>query len=379
LRLTVEHTDPGSHARAGWFETAHGVVRTPVFMPVGTRAAVKTLRSSDLLELRAQIILGNTYHLLLRPGPETLRNAGGLHRFMSWSGPILTDSGGFQVFSLKDLRKLTEDGVEFQSHIDGTRHRFTAENVVEMQRAIGSDIMMVLDECPPALSSYEHHRESMTRSMRWARRASEHHGRTEGYYGFYQNLFGIIQGGTHADLRRWSAETLIEIGFDGYAIGGLAVGEPTETMYEVVEAVTPLLPSSQPRYLMGVGTPENLLECIARGVDMFDCVMPTRNARNGSLFTSRGKINLRNAAHRDDLAPIDPECACETCRNYSRAYVRHLLNVDEITGLVLATIHNVSFYLSLMERAREAIAAGTYGAWMRQTLATMSARQSPDQ
>jgi queuine tRNA-ribosyltransferase len=371
LRLIVEHTDPGSRARSGWFETDHGVVRTPVFMPVGTRGAVKTLRSSDLVALRAQIILGNTYHLFLRPGSETLIGAGGLHRFMNWSGPILTDSGGFQVFSLKELRKLSEEGVEFQSHIDGTRHQFTPENVVDMQRAIGSDIMMVLDECPPALTSYENHRESMMRSMRWARRASEYHGRTEGLYGFYQNLFGIIQGGTHADLRQLSAESLMEIGFDGYAIGGLAVGEPTETMYEVVERVTPVLPVDQPRYLMGVGTPENLLECIARGVDMFDCVMPTRNARNGSIFTSRGKINIRNAKHRDDASPIDPECACETCRSYSRAYVRHLLNVDEVTGLVLATIHNVSYYLTLMEGAREAIAAGTYGSWMKERLAVM--------
>jgi queuine tRNA-ribosyltransferase len=372
LRLTVEHTDPGSRARSGLFETDHGVVRTPVFMPVGTRAAVKTLRSSDLVGLRAQIILGNTYHLFLRPGPETLRNAGGLHRFMNWSGPILTDSGGFQVFSLKELRKLSEEGVEFQSHIDGTRHQFTPENVVDMQRAIGSDIMMVLDECPPAMTSYENHRESMTRSMRWARRAAEHHGRTEGYYGFYQNIFGIVQGGTHADLRRQSAEALMEIGFDGYAIGGLAVGEPTDVMYDVVENLTPVLPVDQPRYLMGVGTPENLLECIARGVDMFDCVMPTRNARNGSIFTSRGKINIRNAKHRDDLEPIDAECACETCRNYSRAYVRHLFNVDEVTGLVLATVHNVSFYLTLMEQAREQIAAGTYAAWMRERLALMA-------
>jgi queuine tRNA-ribosyltransferase len=376
LRLNVEHTDAGSRARSGWFETEHGIVRTPVFMPVGTRAAVKTLRSSDLVALGAQIILGNTYHLLLRPGPATLRAAGGLHRFMSWSGPILTDSGGFQVFSLKDLRKLSEDGVDFQSHIDGTRHRFTPENVVDMQRAIGSDIMMVLDECPPAMSSYEHHRESMLRSMRWARRAAEHHGRTECYYGFYQNLFGIVQGGTHADLRRESAESLIETGFDGYAIGGLAVGEPTETMYEVVERIAPLLPADQPRYLMGVGTPQNLLECIARGIDMFDCVMPTRNARNGSIFTSRGRLNIRNAKHRDDLRPLDPDCACETCTSYSRAYVRHLFNVDEVTGLVLATIHNVRYYLALIERAREEIAAGSFTPWMRATLATLSGADS---
>ena len=368
----MEHTDPASRARAGWFETAHGAVRTPVFMPVGTRGAVKTLRSSDLHRLEAQIILGNTYHLFLRPGSDTLRAAGGLHRFMNWSGPILTDSGGFQVFSLKDLRRLSEDGVEFQSHIDGTRHQFTPENVVDMQRAIGSDIMMVLDECPPALTSYENHRESMLRSMRWAKRARAYHASSEGYYGFYQNIFGIVQGGTHEDLRRQSAESLVETGFDGYAIGGLAVGEPTEVMYDVVERVAPLLPADQPRYLMGVGTPENLLECIARGVDMFDCVMPTRNARNGSLFTSRGKLNIRNAVHRDDASPVDPDCRCETCREYSRGYLRHLFNVDEVTGLVLATIHNVSFYLTLIERARQEIIAGTYGEWMRGTLAAFA-------
>ncbi len=340
-------------------------------MPVGTRAAVKSLRSADVEEIGAQIILGNTYHLFLRPGVETLRTAGGLHRFMSWGRPILTDSGGFQVFSLKDLTKLSENGAEFQSHIDGTRHHFTPENVVETQRAIGSDIMMVLDECPPAASSYEYHRNSMERSMRWARRAREHHDRTPFYYEHRQALFGIVQGGTHEDLRCRSAEALMEIGFDGYAIGGLAVGEPTETMYEVVERVTPVLPADQPRYLMGVGTPQNLLECIARGVDMFDCVMPTRNARNGSAFTSAGRINLRNAIHRNDPSPIDPECECETCRNYSRAYVRHLFNVDEITGLVLATIHNVSFYLKLMQQARQALREGEYSGWMRATIQKM--------
>lgn len=372
LRLVVEHTDPQSGARSGSFKTAHGTVLTPAFMPVGTRGAVKTLRSSDLRTLRTQIILGNTYHLFLRPGPDSLRTLGGLHRFMNWSGPILTDSGGFQVFSLKDLRKLSEDGVEFQSHIDGTRCQFTPENVIDMQRAIGSDIMMVLDECPPALASYEHHRDSMMRSMRWAQRAKDYHERDTGYYGHPQSLFGIIQGGTHADLRAQSASALMNIAFDGYAIGGLAVGEPTEAMYEVVENVTPQLPADQPRYLMGVGTPQNLLECIARGIDMFDCVMPTRNARNGTIFTSRGKVNIRNSAHRDDASPLDAECSCEACKSYSRAYIRHMFNVDEITGLVLATIHNVSFYLRLMERARTALASGQYTPWMRETIEQMN-------
>lgn len=369
--MTVTHTDPGSHARAGWFDTDRGRVETPVFMPVGTRAAVKALRSGDVRGLGARIILGNTYHLFLRPGVETLRAAGGLHRFMSWDRPILTDSGGFQVFSLQELRRMSEEGVEFQSHIDGTRHQFTPENVVDTQRAIGSDIAMVLDECPPALSEYEYHRTSMERSMRWAQRAKEHHERVSMPYGHRQALFGIVQGGTHRDLRAQSARMLVDTGFDGYAIGGLAVGEPTPIMYEVVEGVAPLLPADQPRYLMGVGTPQNLLECVARGVDMFDCVMPTRNARNGTVFTWSGKLNLRNASLREDWRPIDEECSCEACAEYSRGYIRHLFNVDEITGLVLATIHNVSFYLALMERARSAIREGLFASWMRGVIARM--------
>jgi queuine tRNA-ribosyltransferase len=372
LKLDISHSDPKSRARRGTFETDHGSVETPIFMPVGTRAAVKTLRSSDLTGLGAQIILGNTYHLLLRPGNDIMQEMGGLHRFMNWSRPILTDSGGFQVFSLQELRKLNEEGVEFQSHIDGSRHLFTPESVVDTQRIIGSDIMMVLDECLPAMMSYEHHRVSTDRSMRWARRARAHHDSMPPLYGHRQQLFGIVQGGTHADLRRGSAESLMETGFDGYAIGGLAVGEPTETMYEIVDLVAPILPADQPRYLMGVGTPQNLLECIARGIDMFDCVMPTRNARNGSVFTWQGRLNLRNSRHKSDPAPIDAECDCETCRNYSRAYVRHLFNVDEITGYVLATIHNVRFYLKLMEMAREHIAHGDFSDWMRGVLERMS-------
>ena len=356
------------------FETDRGVVETPAFMPVGTRGAVKTLRSSDLDSLGAQIILGNTYHLLLRPGTETLSKMGGLHRFMNWKGPILTDSGGFQIFSLQELRSMDEDGVDFRSHIDGTKHRFTPESVVDAQRIIGSDIAMVLDECPPALSDYDYHRRSMERSMRWARRASTRHLEAPMLYGHRQFLFGIVQGGTDPGLRRESAQELTEIGFDGYAIGGLAVGEPTDTMYSVLDAVVPYLPSAQPRYLMGVGTPENLLESIARGVDMFDCVMPTRNARNGTVFTSGGKVNLRNARHREDSRPIDSECDCESCRNYSRGYIRHLLNVDEITGLVLATLHNLRFYLRLMEDARNAIRRGDYSGWMRDTIGRMNAR-----
>lgn len=347
-------------ARAGVLRTDHGVVRTPAFMPVGTRGAVKTLRSSDLEPLGAQIILGNTYHLYLRPGNPIMRQMGGLHRFMRWDGPILTDSGGFQVFSLKDLRTVTEEGVLFKSHIDGSRHQFTPESVVDTQRAIGADIAMVLDECPPALSSYEYHRQSMERSMRWAARGLARHREVEMPYGHRQSLFGIVQGGTHHDLRADSASALRDLGFDGYAIGGLAVGESTGVMYDVVERTAELLPDNQPRYLMGVGTPENLLESIARGVDMFDCVMPTRNARNGTLFTSFGRLNIRNGRWSDSSDPVDPECDCETCATYSRAYLRHLFNVDEITGLTLATIHNIRYYLRLMEEARVAITEGRF-------------------
>lgn len=338
-----------------------------MFMPVGTRAAVKSLRAADLALLRAQIVLSNTYHLYLRPGTDTIRRVGGLHRFMGWGRPILTDSGGFQIFSLKELRSIDEGGVEFKSHIDGSRHRFTPENVVDMQRAIGSDVAMVLDECAPADSSFDYHRQSMERSMRWARRSLERHRSLEMPYGHRQFLFGIVQGGTEPELRAASADALCAMGFDGYAIGGLAVGEPAETMYAVVEQTAGRLPRDQVRYLMGVGTPENLLENIARGIDLFDCVMPTRNARNGTLFTSRGRMNIRNARWRDDDDPIDPECDCETCLTSSRAYVRHLFNVDEITGLTLATIHNVRYYIRLMERVRIAITESRYTDFMNTT------------
>lgn len=371
MEFETTHFDAGSSARAGFFVTDHGRVETPVFMPVGTRGAVKALRTSDLHRLDPKIILGNTYHLYLRPGNPTMRAMGGLHRFMGWDRPILTDSGGFQVFSLEDLRKISEEGVEFKSHIDGSAHVFTPENVIETERIIGSDIAMVLDECPPALSDREHHRRAMERSMRWARRAADHHAKLPFLYGHRQFLFGIAQGGTHKDLRRQSVEQLTEIGFDGYAIGGLAVGETTQATYETAEYTAALMPKDRPRYLMGVGTPQDLLECVARGVDMFDCVMPTRNARNGSIFTSAGKINIRNAKHKEDESPLDPDCACETCTNHSRGYIRHLFNVDEITGLTLATIHNVHFYLNLMEGARRAIRGGNYSVWMKEKLEGM--------
>jgi len=365
----IVHSDSDSRSRTGRIETDHGTVTTPMFMPVGTRGAVKALRSADLDPLGAQIVLSNTYHLYLRPGNATIRAIGGLHRFMQWDRPILTDSGGFQVFSLKELRTLDEAGVEFASHIDGSRHQFTPENVVETQRVIGSDIAMVLDECPPAMSSYDYHRASMERSMRWAARALARHRELDMPYGHRQFLFGIVQGGTHHDLRAASVDALRDLGFDGYAIGGLAVGEPTPVMYDVVERTAELLPVDQIRYLMGVGTPENLLECIDRGIDLFDCVMPTRNARNGALFTSLGRLNIRNGRWRHDPDPVDPECDCETCRTYSRAYLRHLFNVDEITGLTLATIHNTRFYLHLMEDAQQAIREGRFTLFRIATLA----------
>ncbi len=371
MEFTVTHTDTGTGARRGYFITDHGRVDTPVFMPVGTRGAVKAVRTGDLYGIDPKIILGNTYHLYLRPGNRTLEAMGGLHKFMGWDRPILTDSGGFQVFSLKDLRKISENGVEFRSHIDGSLHLFTPESVIETERIIGSDIAMVLDECPPARSEKSHHREAMERSMRWAKRGAEHHASLPFPYDHRQFLFGIAQGGTHRDLRKESAERLREIGFDGYAIGGLAVGEETSEMYETAGFTADLLPADRPRYLMGVGTPEDLLECVARGVDMFDCVMPTRNARNGTIFTSRGKLNIRNAKHREDESPLDPDCTCESCTNHSRGYIRHLFNVDEITGLTLATIHNIHFYLRLMEGARQAIEEGGYEGWMREKLSGM--------
>ena len=371
MEFSITHTDPNSAARTGYFVTDHGRVETPVFMPVGTRGAVKALRSGDLYSLDPRIILGNTYHLYLRPGNDTMQAMGGLHKFMGWDRPILTDSGGFQVFSLQDLRKISEEGVEFKSHIDGSAHLFTPENVIATERIIGSDIAMVLDECPPALSDKQHHRDAMERSMRWAKRGADHHATLPFPYGHRQFLFGIAQGGTHKDLRTESVERLVEIGFDGYAIGGLAVGEATEEMYETTEHTAARMPADRPRYLMGVGTPQDLLECVARGVDMFDCVMPTRNARNGTIFTSLGKLNIRNAKHKEDQSPLDPNCSCETCTHYSRGYIRHMFNVDEITGLTLATIHNVHFYLHLMEAARQAIMEGRYMAWMNERLDAM--------
>jgi queuine tRNA-ribosyltransferase len=357
--FTLTHTDGA--ARRGILETPHGRIETPVFMPVGTQGVVKALTPSHLEEIGASIILGNTYHLMLRPGDELISRRGGLHKFSGWSKPILTDSGGFQVFSLAHRRKIKEDGVEFRSHIDGSLHRLTPETAVDIQANLGSDIAMVLDECPALPSTPEIIQKSLQMSARWAARCREHFlNRQKNTPGPVQAQFGIVQGGTFADLRAESAELTVSIGFEGYAIGGLSVGEPNETMYKIVESTAPLLPPAQPRYLMGVGTPIDLVECIARGIDMFDCVMPTRNARNGQLFTSEGPLNIKNAQFSEDDRPLDPNCSCYTCRNFSRAYLNHLFKAGEMTGGTLNTLHNLSFYLDTMSRIREAIAFGRF-------------------
>ena len=361
-------TDPSSKARLGRLTTAHGIVDTPVFMPVGTQASVKALDPRELTEMGTQIILGNTYHLSIRPGRDILRAAGGLHRFMSWTGPILTDSGGFQVFSLSDLRQISEEGVTFKSHLDGSSHFFSPDKVVEIQRAIGSDIMMVLDECTPYPCDHNYAKLSNELTVRWAERCKAAAQKIPAAYGHEQALFGIVQGSTYKDLRAESVKGLVPLEFDGYAIGGLAVGEPTESMYELTEFTAALLPSEKPRYLMGVGTPENLLECIARGVDMFDCVLPTRNGRNAMLFTRHGRINITNVQFKTDSSPVDEECECYGCRNFSRAYLRHLFQVKEILALQLASLHNLTMYLWLVKEARRHILSNDFSLWKKSFL-----------
>lgn len=347
-------------ARAGRITTARGVIETPIFMPVGTLGTVKAMRPDQLEEeVQAQIILGNTYHLYLRPGLEIIGLHGGLHEMMNWDRPILTDSGGYQVFSLKDLRTIREDGVEFQDHISGSRHFFTPEKVIEIQEVLGSDIMMAFDECPPADVSDEYMRESMARTTRWEKRCLQARRRTD------CALFGILQGGTRPQLRREHASELCDLPFDGFAIGGLSVGEEAEAMYDTVELTTPLMPAQKPRYLMGVGTPENLVECIARGIDMFDCVLPTRNARNGQCFTSQGVVKIRNATYAKDLEALDPECDCYTCSNFSRAYLRHLYKCREILASQLCTLHNLRYFLRLAGNARQAIIEGRFESFRR--------------
>jgi queuine tRNA-ribosyltransferase len=339
-----------SMARLGKITTPHGEIETPIFMPVGTRGTVKAMTPEEVKILGAQIILANTYHLYLKPGHELISEAGGLHKFMSWDYPILTDSGGFQVFSLSDLRKISEEGVEFRSHIDGSKHFIGPEKSMEIQNALGSDIMMCFDECTPYPSSYEYSKQSMEMTTRWAKRCKEYHKNTD-----KQGLFGIVQGGMFKDLREQSARDLVEMDFPGYAVGGLSVGEPKDLMCDLLEFTTPLLPKNKPRYLMGVGTPDYLFEAVIRGIDMADCVLPTRLARNGTVLTSRGKLVIRNAKYAKDFSKLDPECDCYACTNYSRAYIRHLFNVGEILGARLTTIHNLYFLIKLMENIREAI------------------------
>ncbi|NLZ18692.1 MAG: tRNA guanosine(34) transglycosylase Tgt [Bacteroidales bacterium] len=376
MKFSKTAADPHSAARAGIIDTDHGRIHTPVFMPVGTVGSVKGVYHRDLREdIRAEIILGNTYHLYLRPGLDTLRAAGGLHRFESWDGPILTDSGGFQVFSLSPIRKLTPEGCTFQSHIDGSRHSFTPENNVDTQRIIGADIMMALDECCPGDADHAYARKSLNLTKSWLERFAKRFRDTEPLYGYSQTFFPIIQGCIYPDLRREAADHAVQLGADGYAIGGLAVGEPTETMYEMLELVCPLLPDDRPRYLMGVGTPANLLEGIARGVDMFDCVMPTRNGRNGMLFTWDGILNMRNAKWAEDFSPIDPDGASFVDRTYTKAYLHHLFIAGEMFAAMLASEHNLAFYLDLVHTAREHILAGDFAAWKDSTLERITRRR----
>ncbi|MDE7426823.1 MAG: tRNA guanosine(34) transglycosylase Tgt [Muribaculaceae bacterium] len=364
MKFTVNSTAPGTAARAGTMETDHGTVLTPVFMPVGTLGSVKGVHQHELREeVKAQIILGNTYHLYLRPGTEILRRAGGLHRFMGWERPILTDSGGFQVFSLSGNRKLTEEGAHFRSHIDGSRHLFTPENVVDIERIIGADIMMALDECPPGTSDFAYARKSLDLTRRWLDRGWKRYNETEGLYGYHQSYFPIVQGCTFPELRREAARHVADLGAEGNAIGGLAVGEPAPVMYEMIEVVNEILPADRPRYLMGVGTPINILEAIDRGVDMMDCVMPTRNGRNGMLFTPEGTMNMRNLKWADDFTPIQEDGPCYVDRVYTKAYLRHLFIADELLAMQIASIHNLAFYLWLTGEARRHIVEGDFPTW----------------
>ncbi|MFA6058325.1 MAG: tRNA guanosine(34) transglycosylase Tgt [Taibaiella sp.] len=368
-------TDPETGARAGLLHTAHGTIETPIFMPVGTVGSVKAVMQEQLVQdVKAQIILGNTYHLYLRPGTEILEKAGGLHKFNGWDKPILTDSGGYQVFSLSANRKLKEEGALFQSHIDGSRHLFTPENVMDIQRSIGADIVMAFDECTPYPCEYDYAKKSMELTHRWLARCFQRFNETEPKYGYDQSLFPIVQGSTFKDLRVQSAEFAASMEADGNAIGGLSVGEPEHDMYEMCELVCGILPKAKPRYLMGVGTPWNILECIGLGVDMFDCVMPTRNGRNGMLFTTEGVINIKNKRWADDFSPIDAGLDGGSSNTYTKAYLRHLFAAGEILGLQLASLQNLSFYLHLVKEARQHIIDGDYGSWKRNMLEVVKRR-----
>ncbi len=368
MEFKVIRKDKKSQARAGVLKTDHGTIKTPIFMPVGTQATVKTLTPEDLEKIKAQIILANTYHLYLRPGAELVQKAGGLHKFSNWSGPILTDSGGYQVFSLAELNKIKADGFRFQSHIDGSWHHFSPEKVVDIQRALGPDIMMVLDECVPFPAEYDYVSRSNKLTIDWAKKSINSFNHTQSRHDYSQTIFAIVQGGTYADLRQQCARELVDLDFPGYAIGGLSVGEPKKAMYEMTSVCTEILPHEKPRYLMGVGKPEDLLECIERGIDMFDCIMPTRNGRNGMAFTSNGPVSIKNAKYREQFVPLDAECDCYTCRTFSRAYLRHLYIAKEITVLRLLSYHNLYFYLNLVTRARKAIWDGIYLDWKKSFL-----------
>ena len=375
MNFTISHKDAKSKARFGKLTTDHGDIETPVFMPVGTAGTVKAVHIPELVsEIDAKIILGNTYHLYLRPGVDVISKAGGLHKFNGWNRPILTDSGGFQVFSLAANRKLTEEGAVFKSHIDGSKHMFTPENVVDIQRKIGSDIMMAFDECTPYPCDWNYASKSLKLTNKWLLRGWEHFNNTSPHYGHSQTFFPIVQGSTYNDLRKDSAKFVADIGAEGNAIGGLSVGEPAEMMYDMIEVVNEILPKDKPRYLMGVGTPVNLLEGISRGIDMFDCVMPTRNARNGMLFTSEGTINIRNKKWQEDFSPVDSNCRTFVDSFYSKAYLRHLIISGELLGAQIASIHNLGFYVQLMEMAREQIKQGTFSSWKNEMLEKLSIR-----
>ena len=375
MDFQLQATAPGTNARAGLITTDHGTIETPIFMPVGTLGSVKAVHQHELRDdVKAQIILGNTYHLYLRPGIDILEKAGGLHKFNGWERPILTDSGGFQVFSLSANRKLTEEGAWFRSHIDGSKHLFTPESVVDIERSIGADIMMALDECPPGTADYEYARKSLRLTQRWLERGWTRYKETEGKYGYLQAYFPIVQGVVYPDLRRDAARHVADLGADGNAIGGLAVGEPAEKMYEMIEVVNGELPADKPRYLMGVGTPANILEAIDRGVDMMDCVMPTRNGRNGMLFTAHGVMNMRNKKWADDFSPLQEDGPSYVDRVYSRAYLRHLFIADEILAMQIASIHNLAFYLWLAGEARKHIIAGDFKYWKTQMIENVTRR-----
>ncbi|MBL0309124.1 MAG: tRNA guanosine(34) transglycosylase Tgt [Bacteroidetes bacterium] len=375
MKFSLIAKDPGTKARAGEITTDHGQIETPIFMPVGTLGAVKAVHIHELKEfVGAQIILGNTYHLYLRPGTEVIEKAGGLHKFNNWDGPILTDSGGYQVHSLSEIRKIREEGVEFRSHIDGSKHFFSPEGVMDIQRKIGADIIMAFDECTPYPCDMDYAKKSMHLTHRWLERCIGRYRETECPYGYEQTLFPIVQGSVYRDLRKESAEFIASMGMDGNAIGGLSVGEPDDEMYEMTELVCDILPKEKPRYLMGVGTPANILEGIALGVDMFDCVMPTRNARNGMLFTKQGIINIKNEKWKDDFSPIDEQSDCAMMRNHSKAFVRHLVHTGEMLGAQIASINNLSLYLWLVKEARRKIIEGTFASWKKEMVVKLMQR-----